>query len=459
MRWFSCRFLTAVHLLTVLTVAAAWAPAVRADDWPQFRGPGSLGLPAQESPSLPDTWTPTENVLWRTDVAGVGWSSPIVARGRVILTATINDDEIEPPKKGLYFGGNRPEPPKGTHHWVTYGLDLATGKILWKKEAYAGPAAYARHLKNSYASETPATDGQRVFVYFGNLGLFCYDLDGNELWAHRWEPRGTRYGWGTAASPVVHEGRVYTVNDNEDESYLAAYDARTGEPAWKVERDEKSNWATPYIWRNEVRTEIVTPGTMKTRSYDLNGRLLWQFTGMSSITIMTPFSRHGLLYVSSGYVGDKLRPVYAIRPGANGDISLKEGERSNTYIAWSDPEAAPYNPSPLIYGDYYYTLLDRGFFTCHDARTGAEIYGKRRIDPQAAAFTASPWAYHGKLFCLSEDGDAFVIKAGPDYELLGVNRLGEMCMATPAIVDGSVLLRTASRLYRLQEGARLPVQF
>jgi hypothetical protein len=175
---------------------------------------------------------------------------------------------------------------------------------------------------------------------------------------------------------------------------------------------------------------------------------------MSSISIPTPFSKFGLLYITSGYVGDQFRPVYAIRPGATGDISLKKGETTNNFIAWHLPQAGPYNPSPIIYGDYYYTLLDRGFFTCHDAKTGKEIYGKQRIDPSAGAFTASPWAYNGKIFCLSEDGDTFVIQAGAEYKLIGKNSLDELCMSTPAIARGSLVIRTASKLYRIARGAR-----
>jgi outer membrane protein assembly factor BamB len=164
---------------------------------------------------------------------------------------------------------------------------------------------------------------------------------------------------------------------------------------------------------------------------------------------MTPFTALGLLYISSGYVGDQIRPVYAIKPGAKGDITLAKGETSNEWIAWYRPTDGPYNPSPIVYGDYYYTLLDRGFLTCHNARTGQEMYGKQRIDPAAGAFTSSPWASNGKLFALSEDGDTFVIAAGPEYKLLGKNSLDEMCMATPAIVRGSLIIRTSSKLYRI----------
>ena len=173
---------------------------------------------------------------------------------------------------------------------------------------------------------------------------------------------------------------------------------------------------------------------------------------MSSITIPTPFVEFGMLYLSSGYLGDQQRPVFAIRPGASGDISLGDAERSNEFIVWSQPQAASYNTSPIIYGDYYYTLLDRGFFTCHDARTGEEIYSQQRIQV-GAAFTSSPWAYDGKIFVLSEDGDTYVIQAGPTFEVIGRNSLNEFSMATPAIAHGSLFIRTASKLYRITEQA------
>jgi len=218
-----------------------------------------------------------------------------------------------------------------------------------------------------------------------------------------------------------------------------------------VERDEKSNWATPYIWENEKRTEIVTPGRNKVRSYDLAGKLLWEFGGMSTIVIPTPFSKFGLLYVCSGYVGDGTRPVFAIRPGASGEISLKPGETSNEHIAWYQKTAAPYNPSPLVYGDYFYVLYDRGLFSCYEARTGRLVYDRERLNPEGTgAYTASPWACNGRVFCLSEDGDTFVIEAGPKFKLLGKNSLNEMCMATPAMAQESLIVRTTSKLYCIQ---------
>lgn len=443
-----------MQLIMALAVMLILIPADAADEnWPQFRGPKSTGV--VEDPSLPDSWSETENVIWKSEIPGLGWSSPIVWGDRIFLTSVISAAEIEKPKKGLYFGGERGLP-KDEHRWMVYCIDWKSGKIRWEREIHRGSPLATRHLKNSYASETPVTDGERVYALFGNLGLFCFDMNGKPLWNHKYEPRKTRFGWGTAASPVVYKDRLYVLNDNDEASFFAAYDKKSGRELWRVERRKGTNWATPYIWENRLRTEIVIPATPSVISYDLNGKVLWEFKGMSSIAIPTPFSKFDLLYISSGYVGDQHRPVYAVRPGATGDISLKEGETGNQYIAWYLPQGGPYNPSPIIYGDYYYTLYDRGFFTCHDAKTGKEVYGKQRIDADVAAnaFTSSPWAYNGKLFALNEDGDTYVIQAGSEYKLIGKNSLGEMSMATPAIARGSLIIRTASKLYRIGKTRR-----
>jgi len=241
------------------------------------------------------------------------------------------------------------------------------------------------------------------------------------------------------------------VNDNLEQSFVAAYDTATGTEIWRVNREEASNWSTPFAWEHELRTEIVTTGTGGVRSYNLDGELLWELTGMSSIHVATPFTQHGLLYINSGYTADSSRPVYAIRPGASGDISLVPGTTRNEYVAWSHPTLGSYNPSALVYGDYHYTLLDRGFLICYNARTGEEVYSRQRISRGGTLFTASPWAYNGKIFAISEDGDTYVIKAGPEFELLGINPLNEWTLATPAIASGSLIVRTVSSLYRISE--------
>ncbi len=431
--------------LLVAALVTLLSTPVLAQEWPQFRGPGALGV--ADDPRLPDTWSATENVVWTTAVPGTGWSSPVIWNDAIFMTSVVRTAEGEPPRPGLYLGGERGTP-RDLHRWMLYAVDWNTGDIRWERELHASVPEAPRHLKNSYASETPVTDGERVYAYFGQIGIFAFDIDGTPLWSQQWEPFRTRNGWGTAASPVLHNDRLYIVNDNDDQSFLLALDKRTGEPIWRIERNEGTNWSTPYVWKNSKRTEIVTTGSDKVRSYAESGALLWELTGMSTITIPTPLATGDLLYISSGYVGDPLRPAYAIRPGATGDISLRPGEQNSTYIAWAQLQAASYNPSPIVYGDYYYTLFDRGFLTAHDARSGREVYDKVRIEI-GAAFTSSPWAYNGKIFALSEEGDTFVFRAGPKYELLGKNSLDEMCLATPAIARSSLIIRTASRLYRI----------
>lgn len=418
-------------------------------NWPCFR---SLSCGVAEDEILPISWSATENVMWKVDILGRAWSCPVVWGDKIFLTTVASEGRVEEAKKGLYFGGNRDKPSMAVHHWIVYCFDWDSGKMVWQKTVHKGKPAQPVHIKNTYASETPATDGQRVYFYFGNVGVFCFDLDGTELWRKRFDPAKMRYNWGTAASPVLHGDNLFIVNDNDEKSYLLALDKKTGDEVFRVERDEKSNWATPYVWQNAERTELVTCGTGNVRSYDLDGKLLWELGGMSVIAIPTPVEENGLLYICSGYVGDgKNRPVYAIRPGASGDITPTDEQDTGKYIAWYHKFAGPYNPSPIAYGDYLYVLYDRGTVSCYDARTGKVIYEKQPLAKDARAFTASPWANDGKLFFLSEDGDTFVVQAGPEFQVLGRNALDEMCMATPATLRGSIVIRTLTKLYRIEQ--------
>ena len=443
------RGLRPIAALALVAVTAAMAAA----DWPCFRGPGARGV-AADDPRLPSRWTATKNVRWSATLEGRGWSSPIVSGDRVIVTSAIPPAPPEDAKKGLYFGGERPDVADGEVRWVVTCLDAATGMTRWETVIARGPPPGPVHVKNSYASETPITDGERIYAAFAGIGIVCLDMDGQRVWEHRWKPRTMRAGWGPAASPVLHGDRLYVVNDNEDDSFVAALDAKTGREVWRMARDEKSNWSTPFVWQNGVRTELVAPGTGKTRSYSLDGRLLWQLAGGSAITIATPYTAHGLLYVSSGFVLDRTRPIWAIRPGADGDLTLPDGADSSTAIAWCRRDAAPYNPTTLVYGDELYVLADRGLMACYDARTGEQHYRKERL-PEGRAFTASPWAYNGLVFCANEYGETFVVRAGPKFELLHTNMLGEddMVMASPAIAGGRVFLRTDRRLYCLEQFA------
>ena len=441
-------------LATALTTSIGGRASAAADHWTQWRGAAMTGV-VEDDPALPERWSATENVAWKTTIPGLGWSSPIVWGNQVFVTSVIANQDGEKPRKGLYLpptGTERmPDPAPGTHQWKVYCLDLQTGVVRWERVAHEGAVGFPRHPKNSHASETPVTDGERVYVLFGNLGLFTYDLQGTLLWSHRLEPQLDQWGWGSGASPTLLGDQLILVFDNDARSYIASFDTRTGKQNWRVDRDEGHNWATPFIWRNQLRTEIVTTGQRQVRSYDATGRLLWHFSSrMTDVSIPTPVSAHGMVYVSSGYVGNDHRPVYAIRPGGSGDLTVKFGEEPSPYIAWYQPRAGSYNPSPIVYGNYYYTLLDGGFLTCHDARTGAEVYARQRIEA-GATFTSSPWAYNGKLFLLSEDGNTYVVEAGPQYKLLGKNILDEMTLASPAVAGGRLLIRTASHLYAFKK--------
>jgi len=452
----AARAATSTIVLTMVTIAAE---AQSGSSWPQFRGMNA-GVVA-DNLALPMTWSATENIAWTVDVPGRAWSSPVVWGNLVFVTSALNVQGEEPLKPiSAYVSralegpmtGNDVNKSAAEHRWMLYAFDAATGAKRWERELLRSVPRQSTHQKNSFASETPVTDGERVYVYLGHAGVFAFNVDGSPAWAAPMGPFEMRLGWGTASSPVLHDGRLYIVNDNEQQSFIAAFEARTGKEIWRVDRDENSNWTTPYVWVNEQRTEIVTSGTGKVRSYGLDGTLLWELTGMSSIDIPTPFASGGLLYVASGYPADQKRPTYAIRPGASGDITVAEGGTSGPFVAWFHPTLGPYNPSPLVYDGRYYTLLDRGFLTSHDARTGAEVYGRQRIAVDAPGFTASPWAYNGHLFALSEEGVTYVIKAGPVFEVVGRNVLDDMTLATPAIADGSVFLRTASKLYRIGRG-------
>jgi outer membrane protein assembly factor BamB len=439
----------------VLTLAAAAAAAEPGrDEWPQFRGPGCRGI-APDDPRLPDRWSLVkgepghENVRWFKPIPGRGWSSPIVWGNRVWLTTAVAADELDAPKRGLYFGGNRLETPDTTMRWLVICLDAASGEIIWEREVAEGKAPEAIHLKNSFASETPVTDGKHVWACFGNVGLFCLDAaTGETVWKRDFEPRVTRFGWGPAASPALHDGRLYVVRDTEEASTLTAFESATGKTIWEVERDEKSNWSSPYVWQNRLRTEIITPGSDMSRAYDLAGKLLYEFSGASSITIATPYAVGDLLYVSSGYVIGRRKPLWAIRPGGAGDITLGEDETTSDAIAWSRPDIAPYNPSSLVYEGLLYVLTDRGIVSCFDATTGDEAYSRQRL-PEGRAFTASPWAFNDRIFCGNEYGETFVVRAGREFEILHVNQLTEddMIMASPAIAGGRLLLRTSRGLF------------
>jgi outer membrane protein assembly factor BamB len=464
-----------VRTLAVLLFVTAFVPAPIAPDstWPQFRGHAGRAVTAIDN--LPTKWSTTINVAWKADVPGRGWSSPIVWGDQIFVTTAISANAFKQASPGIY--GNDYvaelqqqglsedqimeklrvrdlESPKesGDVDFMIYSFDVASGKVRWQQRAHHGPPIGGRHRKNTYASETPATDGERVYALFGNIGLFCYSMDGALQWTHKIDPTPRYLDFGTAASPVVRDGRVYLLDDNEASSYLAALDARTGAVIWKTPRKLEgrlaSGWSTPYVWTNAQRTEIVAIGTGVTISYGTDGKELWRLKGATQAN-PTPTDADGLLYVGTGSQGESNRPLFAVKPGATGDISLKPGETSNAFVAWFQPRAAAYTSSPLAFAGRVYVVNDNGVLQVFDGKTGREIY-KARVGGVGNTFSASPWTYGGKIFFLSEEGDTFVINPGDAYDEVAKNSLGELAFASPAITRDGLFVRTQSRLYRIK---------
>lgn len=469
-----------ICVVAAVSLATLNARPAAHDNWPQFRGLGA-GVIADD-PLLPDRWSASENVRWKLDVPGLGWGSPVVWNDHIFVTTVISQDPKPRPgaisvvegKGYVFHDPSRVPLDKGPHRWMLYAVDFDTGKVRWELELRNRLPRASKLAKNSYATETPVTDGKTVYVYHGNAGLFAVDFGGRLLWSREVEPAapyaavpdasGYPPAWGSGASPILHNDRLFIVSNNEDAAwFFGAFSARTGEALWRVgdakgrgafgsASGPQNGWATPFVWEHADRSEIVVMAGGSVRSFDHAGRQLWELRGLSHNATPTPFAADGLLYIGSSYPGDEFRPAYAIRPGATGDISLKDGQTSNQYIAWSQRQLSSAVPSALVYGGYLYTLLDGGFLRCTDAKTGRQVYGRQRIAVDASGFSASPWAYNGRIFALSEDGDTFVIQAGPEFKVLGKNSLNEMALATPAVVRGSVILRTASSLYRIAGG-------
>ncbi len=464
-----CRCFAALALILAAILAAAGE-----QDWPQFRGPESN--PVSVNPYLAEKWGKTENIEWSAEIPGRGWSSPIVAGDRVFVTTAVTEGKSKSPQIGTEYsneyiaelekkGLSEAEvlakvterdfelPKEVMLHYFLYCLNLKSGKVEWKREFYKGHPPGGRHRKNSFVSETPVTDGKAVYVYVANLGLYAFDLKGKALWSAPQEAMPIYMEFGTGSSPALAENLLIIVNDNEKQPFIAAYDKRTGKQVWKKNRDvgtkkptpASSGWATPYVWRRAGRTEIVTVGPLKAISYDLAGNELWTMSGVSGGPIPMAFAYEGLLYLNGG----RGRPLYAIRQGASGDISLKEKETSNKSVVWSEPRGGTYLATAVAYQGALYSVTETGILSRYEAKTGDVTY-RTRIDPEATAFTSSPWAYRGKVFILDEEGRTFVVPAGDKFELLHTNTLEDIALATPAIAGDRLLLRTEHRLYSIR---------
>jgi outer membrane protein assembly factor BamB len=430
-----------------------FAACLSAQHWPQFRGPNASGVAEGAKPPVTFDVEKNQNVLWKTPIPGIAVASPVVWGDRVFLTTAISSDPKASFRHGLY-GDVEPSTDTSKHTWKVYCLNKKDGKVLWEKTAHEGVPKTKRHPKSSQASCTPVTDGKVVVANLGSEGLYAYDMDGKLLWKQDLGKMNAGwffdpdYEWGIASSPIIYKDLVIVQADVQKDSFVAAYRLKDGSTAWKTMRDEIPSWPTPTIFENKVRTDLVTHATKAIRGYDpLTGKELWKLGPNSEVTTPTPIVAHDLVYITNGYRG--IQPIYAVKPGATGDISLKEGETSNQHIAWSSKRGGPYTPTPLIYGDLMYAVNNQGVMSTFNAKTGERGYQQRL--GSGGSYSASLVAAEGKIYATSEDGDVYVVKAGPAFELLGKSSIGEVAMATPAISESILIIRGMKHVFGIGE--------
>jgi outer membrane protein assembly factor BamB len=418
-------------------------------NWPQWRGPQGSGIP--EEKNLPDEWGMDKNILWKTELPGRGHSSPIVWGDRIFLTTSI-EGEVVPGAKAVHHVRNgrtwvHPDSVAGNrkHTLKVLCLDRNTGKILWERTAYEGTVHDDRHRKNSYASSTPLTDGKYVYAFFEAEGLYCYDYSGKLIWKAS-VGKIAKMGMGPGTSPALYGNLLFLQCDQEDGglgiSFIAALDKRTGKEVWRVKRDHRKTHATPLLVRSGNRVELIASGAESVISYDpATGKEHWRSDGVKGHAIPSAVAGHGMVFVSAGYPSKR---VIGIKLGGSGNLT------GTPSVVWSYDKGTAYVTSPILYGDYLYLVSDKGILTCIEARTGEIKYEGGRV-PVPASFSASAVAFDGKIFLTSEDGDTFVIKAGPVHEVIRTNSLGEPILASPAISQGRIFIRGARHLYCISE--------
>lgn len=420
--------------------------------WPSFRGPNASGV--ADGQHLPDRWNGTtgENILWHTPVPGLAHSSPVVWGDRVFVTSAISSRPNATFKPGLYGDGDASDD-RSRHKWMLYALDKHTGRIVWERVAFEGEPGNKRHIKSTYASASPATDGRIVVAWFGSQGIYAYDVNGTPLWKvdlGRVDMGAydiPSYEWGPASSPIIWNGLVLLQCDTQADSFVLALDAATGKTIWKTDRQELPSWGTPTVMTFGNQAELVTNAANYIRGYDARtGQELWRLGGSSKITAPTPIRANDLIIVASGRRPE--RPIFAIRPDARGDVTLDKNHSSSRAVAWSKSARGPYMPTPIAYGGILYSLNNDGVFDAYDVETGNEIY-RQRLDPIGSGFSASPVAADGRIYLSNEDGDMLVIEAGREFRLISTNRLGELVMATPALSDGVMYVRSSSSVFAI----------
>jgi outer membrane protein assembly factor BamB len=426
------------------------AAASAAGSWPSFRGRDASGV--ADGLSLPDRWDgkAAENILWRRAIPGLGHSSPIVWGDRIFVTTAVSSRGDATFKPGLYGDGDASED-RSPHRWMLYALDKRDGRILWERVAYEGVPVDARHIKSTYASSTPVTDGRLVVAWFGSQGVYAYDVDGHFRWkvdlgqVHVGAFDIPTFEWGPASSPILWDRLVILQVDTHQDSFVIALDAETGETVWKTNRDELPSWGTPTVVTASSGAELVTNASKFIRGYDpRTGTELWRLGGSSKITAPTPIAGGGLVVVASGRAPE--RPIFVVRPGARGDLTLANGATSSAHVVWSRTARGPYMPTPLAYKGVLYVLANNGVFDAYDLASGEEIY-RQRLAHLGSGFSASPVAADDKIYLSSEDGEMLVVRAGRTFESIASNSMGELLMATPALSDGVMYVRSSASLF------------
>jgi outer membrane protein assembly factor BamB len=423
---------------------------VAAGHWPSFRGPFASGV--ADSQNLPEQWdgTKNQNVKWKRAISGLAHSSPIVWGDKLFITTAVSSQGDATFRPGLYGDGDA-SADRSSHRWLVLCLNTRNGEVLWERVAHEGVPRDKRHVKATYANSTPATDGKRIVAFFGSEGLFAYNLSGTLLWKKELGRLDAgaydtpSYEWGTASSPILYRDTVIVQCDVQKGSFITALDADTGKTRWLTERKELPSWGTPTVYADAERPELVTNGSNFIRGYDpASGRELWRLGGSSKITAPTPIFAQGLIVVASGRAPE--RPIFAIRAGAEGDITLPQGEITNRFMSWSKVRKGPYMPTPLIYKGRLYVVNNQGLFDCYELISGREIFSER-IQHRGSGFSASPVAADDRLYIAGEDGDVFVYEAGMECNLLAKNPMGEPLMATPALSRGMLFIRGQRHLF------------
>ncbi len=436
---FTCSLLT-------LTLFNSIAGTPRSSNWPQWRGPDGQGVSMEKG--LPEEWSDMKNVKWKTAITGRGHSSPIVWGKKIFLTTALDGEVIPGRPAGvthkLSDGTDFVHPDAVganlKHTFKVICIDRNSGKILWERVAYEGPVYDSRHRKASFASSTPATDGKYVFAFFGSEGLYAFDHNGKLVWKQNLGKLGTA-SVGYGVSPVLYQNLVIMqCDDSGMNSFMAAFDKKTGKQVWRTPRRVDVTWSTPVLVHTARGIELVAAAAEAIIAYDpLTGKELWRHKGLESNAVPTPVVSNDLVVLTSG-APNKI--ALAIKAGGTGDIT------GTSQLVWTYNKGTAYVPSPILYGDYVYLTTDRGLLTCLDAKTGKIEYEGARV-PVPATFSASPVAYEGKILMTSEDGETFVLKAGPKHEIIRTNSLGEPVYASPAIADGGIFIRGEKNLFAI----------